>query len=81
MFKTAIFLTLFILSLGYDTEGNVLKLTTNDFDAALQEFPTLLVKFFAPWCGHCKTLAPIYSEVADALNAENSKSTFNISIS
>jgi len=49
------------------TGAEVAKLTTENFDEFLKENPKTLVKFFAPWCGHCKSLAPHYEEASEKL--------------
>lgn len=42
----------------------VTTLTTENFDSLVLGSKNALVEFYAPWCGHCKQLAPKYEELA-----------------
>jgi len=48
-----------------DTPTANVILTTDTFDATVMESKDLwMVEFFAPWCGHCKTLAPEWAKAS-----------------
>ncbi|KAL7421534.1 hypothetical protein Q5752_003303 [Cryptotrichosporon argae] len=46
--------------------SNVVDLDPKSFDELIGKDKPALVEFFAPWCGHCKSLAPVYEQLADA---------------
>jgi len=49
-----------------------LDLTPDNFDSIIDGSKGAFVEFFAPWCGHCKSLAPEYEIVGEAFDKESS---------
>merc|ERR1711879_9773 len=53
--------------------GPVYTLVGSTFDEVVKNpAKDVLVEFYAPWCGHCKKLEPVYREVAKRLEGVGS---------
>jgi len=56
-----------------DNSGPVKIVVGKTFDSiVLDTTKDVLVEFYAPWCGHCKTLAPKYEKLGEAFTGVDS---------
>ena len=44
----------------------VIELTKDNFEETILNNPTVLIDFWAPWCGPCRGFAPVFERVAEA---------------
>ncbi|KAF7287794.1 hypothetical protein GWI33_003425 [Rhynchophorus ferrugineus] len=53
-------------------DGSVTVAVAKNFDeVVVNNEKDTLIEFYAPWCGHCKKLAPTYDELAEKLKDED----------
>ncbi|EPY52658.1 protein disulfide isomerase [Schizosaccharomyces cryophilus OY26] len=49
-----------------ESQGDLTVLVADNFnDIVMDSTKDVLVEFYAPWCGHCKNLAPTYESLAE----------------
>lgn len=59
-----------LLSVVVAEDSDVVKLTKDNFDAVIAKEKLVFIKFFAPWCGHCQSMAEDFKSVATELKGK-----------
>uniref|UniRef100_A0A8C1HRH3 Protein disulfide isomerase family A, member 3 n=1 Tax=Cyprinus carpio carpio TaxID=630221 RepID=A0A8C1HRH3_CYPCA len=54
-----------------NNDGPVKVIVAENFDSIVNdESKDVLIEFYAPWCGHCKSLEPKYKELGEKLSGD-----------
>jgi len=55
----------------YGNQRYAMELTADNFDRMTHEYHAVIVDFHAPWCIHCRNLAPIYQHAAEIVKQKS----------
>jgi len=61
-----------LIALALLAIASAVELTVDTYDQ-LTEGKSVFIKFLAPWCGHCKKLAPIWTQLMDEYAGDPTK--------
>ncbi|CAD6190315.1 unnamed protein product [Caenorhabditis auriculariae] len=73
MNKAIVFLLFFtaVASAFYTSKDDVVELTDGNFDKLVTKgSDAWMVEFYAPWCGHCRSLTPAWKKAATQLKGK-----------
>lgn len=70
MFRSLLFSALAVFAVVVAADDDVIVGTKDNFESIISKDELTLVKFFAPWCGHCKKMAGDFQEAATELKGK-----------
>ena len=56
---------------SFPFDKNLMVLTDETFEKAIEKYENIFAIFYAPWCGHCKKVLPILEKISMILSQEN----------